>query len=120
VPLSEEDAAARPVGLDLKKDEALTVRWDDGRVSVYPVRLLRRLSPSAEAQQLREQMAKNPLTVLPPTPGSDNRGSDGASFSATGAELVGNYAIRIEFSDGHRTGIYTWAYLRQIDPDRPG
>lgn len=27
---------------------------------------------------------------------------------------VGNYAVRIEFSDGHTTGIYTWEYLYEI------
>mgnify|MGYP001321269631 CR=1 FL=1 len=27
---------------------------------------------------------------------------------------VGNYAIRIEFSDGHNTGIFTWEYLYKI------
>ena len=27
---------------------------------------------------------------------------------------VGNYAVRIEFSDGHTTGIYTWKYLYEI------
>jgi DUF971 family protein len=32
------------------------------------------------------------------------------------AEMVGNYALRIRFSDGHDTGIYTWSYLREIDP----
>ncbi|MFM8643067.1 MAG: gamma-butyrobetaine hydroxylase-like domain-containing protein [Phycisphaerales bacterium] len=32
------------------------------------------------------------------------------------AELVGNYAIRIRFRDGHSTGIFSWSYLRSIDP----
>jgi DUF971 family protein len=32
---------------------------------------------------------------------------------------VGNYAIRIRFSDGHDTGLYSWDYLRRIDPDAP-
>ena len=27
---------------------------------------------------------------------------------------VGNYAVKIEFSDGHNTGIYTWDYLYEI------
>ena len=36
----------------------------------------------------------------------------------TGAELVGNYAVRITFSDGHDTGIFSWQYLREIDPAR--
>ena len=39
---------------------------------------------------------------------------------ATDAELVGNYAVRIRFSDGHDTGLYSWPYLRQIDPNDGG
>jgi hypothetical protein len=35
------------------------------------------------------------------------------------AALVGNYALKIRFSDGHDTGIYSWAYLRRIDPANP-
>jgi DUF971 family protein len=33
--------------------------------------------------------------------------------------MVGNYAVKISFSDGHDTGIYSWQYLREIDPDAP-
>ena len=29
-------------------------------------------------------------------------------------EKVGNYAIRISFSDGHNTGIYSWDFLYDI------
>ncbi|MEM8738926.1 MAG: DUF971 domain-containing protein [Planctomycetota bacterium] len=136
----------KPLALDLKKDTALTIRWSDGRVSVYPVAYLRRMSPSAEAKALREQLEANPLTVLPsaPPPPADDRkerkargdtggkgdpgdkgrpgdkghAGGGGGFAAESAELVGHYAVRLVFSDGHRTGLYTWAYLREIDPDR--
>jgi ATP-binding protein involved in chromosome partitioning len=27
---------------------------------------------------------------------------------------VGNYAVRIEFSDGHDTGLFTWSYLHML------
>ena len=99
----------RPAHLDLKKDRALTIHWADGRISVYPIAYLRRHSPSADARQLREQMTSNPLTVLPSNP-------DAGPLIAEGLELVGNYAVRIRFSDGHDTGIYSWTYLRRIDP----
>lgn len=106
------DPAVRPKHLDLQKDKALTVHWSDGRISIYPIAYLRKMSPSADARALREQMKRNPLTVLPASAGS------GEPLSATGAELVGKYALRITFSDGHDTGIYSWAYLREIDPSR--
>lgn len=32
----------------------------------------------------------------------------------TGIEPQGNYAIKIIFSDGHDSGIYTWGYLQSL------
>ena len=29
-------------------------------------------------------------------------------------ELVGSYAIRIIFDDGHETGLYSWEYLEHL------
>lgn len=99
-----------PANLDLKKEESLTIEWEDGSSSIYPIAYLRRLSPSADMRELRKSMAKNPLTILPSSSDSSSE------ISATGAEMIGNYAIKIAFSDGHDTGIYTWDYLYQIDP----
>lgn len=31
-----------------------------------------------------------------------------------GVEPVGNYGVKLQFSDGHDTGIYTWNYLREL------
>lgn len=109
--VAEEDARVRPLDLDLQRDKALTVRWSDGRVSIYPIAYLRKMSPSADARALRDEMKHNPLTVLPASTGA-------GPLTAVDAELVGNYALRIRFSDGHDTGIYSWAYLRSIDPNR--
>jgi DUF971 family protein len=69
------------------------------------------MSPSADNRALKEQLAKNPLTVLPA-----NVAMQSGPITATDAEFVGNYAIKIRFSDGHDTGLYSWAYLREIDP----
>jgi DUF971 family protein len=103
------DRTPRPVHLDLDRARGLDVTWDDGVKSFYPVAYLRRASPSADARALREEMARNPLTVLP-------AGRSAGPLAAVDAELVGNYAIRIRFSDGHSTGIFSWSYLRSIDP----
>jgi DUF971 family protein len=100
-----------PLHLDLKKDRGLTVQWPDGTTSHYPIAYLRRMSPSAEAKMLREELARNPLTVLPSSAAQ-------GPLTANGVELVGNYAIRVRFSDGHDTGIYSWRYLREIDPQQ--
>ena len=73
------------------------------------------MSPSAETKKLREEMAKNPLAILP-----DSMAKQTGPISVVDAELVGNYAVRIRFSDGHDTGLYSWSYLREIDPQAGG
>jgi len=100
----------RPAHLELDRQRGLTVTWADGRKSFYPIEHLRQMSPSAEARELRTQMAKNPLAILPASV------ANSGPVTALGADLVGNYALRIRFSDGHDTGIYSWQYLREIEP----
>jgi DUF971 family protein len=31
-------------------------------------------------------------------------------------DQVGNYAIQLHWSDGHSYGIYSWEYLKELDP----
>jgi DUF971 family protein len=105
--------ATTPLSLDLKKDAALTIQWQDGRRSVYPVLYLRSKCPCAACKEERKSLAaakpKMSLRVLP--------GNFDKPLAATTAELVGNYALRIEWSDNHSSGIYSFDYLRGIDPD---
>ena len=35
-------------------------------------------------------------------------------------EPVGGYAIRIHWSDGHNSGLYTWERLRELGTSGPG
>lgn len=104
-------AEPRPTHMDLKKDRGLTIVWDDGHQSFYPIEYLRAHSPSAENREARKEAARNPLHVLPASAANQT-----GPIVAESAELVGNYAIRIRFSDGHDTGIYSWQYLREIEP----
>ncbi|MBM4008030.1 MAG: DUF971 domain-containing protein [Planctomycetes bacterium] len=101
-----------PRHIELRRSEGLAVVWADGHESFFPVAFLRRLSPSADARAVREALAVNPLTVLPSSAGH-------GPLRADAAEMVGNYALRITFSDGHSTGLFSWRYLREIDPSGP-
>ena len=101
-----------PIKLDVKKDAGLIIHWPDGRMSFFSVVQLRRNSPSADMKQLREEIVRNPLAVLPAGPSPSSR----EPLTIVDAELAGNYAIKLHFSDGHRTGVYSWTYLRSLDP----
>jgi len=98
--------AIEPKHLDIRKKEGLHVEWSDGTTSFYSCALLRMMSPSADSKMVREELERNPLAILPNTGSGELTIEDG--------ELVGNYAIRFVFSDGHRAGIYTWEYLRGL------
>ena len=93
------------IGLDPAKD-ALTVTWDDGGVFSIPAELLRVESPSAEVQGHGPEEKTTPA------------GKRGVLI--TEVVPVGNYAVRLAFSDGHATGIYSWETLRRygLEADR--
>ena len=96
-----------PEHLDVDRERGLTVTWSDGTTRFFDTALLRRHSPSAEAAAEAEAADANPLHVLRSAPTSD-------TLRITDAELVGRYAIRLAFSDGHRTGLFSWDYLRTL------
>lgn len=90
-----------PIELKLDKDRSLlTVTFDDGEAVALPAELLRVMSPSAEVQGHSPEQR---VTV----PGKK-------SVRIVRLEPVGNYAARIVFDDGHDSGLYTWAYLREL------
>ena len=84
-----------------KSAAALTVTYEDGAVFTLPYKTLRLESPSAEVQG-HGSGPKPPPPVISP------------DLTVDKAEAVGRYAVRIFFSDGHSSGLFTWAYLRQL------
>ena len=99
-----------PVKLNLKKDEKLEIEWQDGLQSVYTISYLRTMCPCATCKVVREEKktTRSLLRILP--------GNFAAPITAVGAELVGNYAMKIDWSDQHSSGIYSFQYLREIAP----
>lgn len=99
-----------PAKVDVKKDQGITIRWADGESSTYPISLLRTMCPCAKCKEERAGKAtqkKKPLLhVLP--------GNYAGEMRIISAELVGNYAIKLTWSDAHDTGIYSFGYLREL------
>lgn len=77
----------------------LRLSWPD-RTAELEAEYLRVESPSAEVKGHGEGQAR--LVS----------GKQGVSI--TGLEAVGAYAVKIVFSDGHASGLFTWAYLRTL------
>ena len=80
-----------------KSKDQLNVSFDNGTSFQIPAELLRVESPSAEVQGHGVGQKTTPA-------GKQN-------ILINSVEPVGNYAIRIGFSDGHNTGIFSWNLL---------
>lgn len=78
---------------------ALTLVYDDFSRSL-PAEFLRVYSPSAE--------------VRGHAPGQEVLQTGKADVTIKGLEPVGQYALKIVFSDGHDSGLYDWDYLYQL------
>lgn len=80
--------------------DRLRVAFDDGTQFELPAEFLRVHSPSAEVRGH----------------GAEDRKILGgkAKVMIAAIEPVGNYAVRLVFSDGHSTGIYSWNYLHEM------
>lgn len=102
--MSTEHGAKRAAAIAVEvsdDDETFVITWDDGQTSIIPWAFLRGACPCVLCKR-------------------DHRGVDIDQIEdVEGVWLidwmpVGNYAIRLLWSDAHETGIYDFGYLRDI------
>lgn len=101
-------AATQPREIELERTRELRIRWADGTIQTYPLAELRRACPCAACRDRREKAAAGGLPVLP---GPDEQR---AMATASDLEIVGRYALRIRWQDGHDAGIYDFELLRAL------
>jgi ATP-binding protein involved in chromosome partitioning len=94
--------ATIPTEISQASARELRIRWADGVESIYDVRVLRLACGCAACVdewtgEDRLDPASVPVDVAPQA-----------------IKQVGRYAIQIEWSDGHATGIYPYARLRAL------
>jgi ATP-binding protein involved in chromosome partitioning len=91
---------------DIRQDgpRRLAITWADGHRSVYDVRDLR--------------LACGCAVCVDEWTGEDrlDPGSVPEDVAPRSIQPVGRYAIQIDWSDGHRSGIYPFERLRALDP----
>jgi ATP-binding protein involved in chromosome partitioning len=102
------DSKTQPIEFDLERGIHLKVRWADGHESVIPLAQLRKACPCASCQLTRRERESNPLAVIQPVQNPQDL------VTVEKAELIGNYALRICWKDGHDAGIYDFALLRSL------
>jgi DUF971 family protein len=97
-------SAPRPTDIVLhQQSRVLEVAFADGARFRLPCEFLRVFSPSAE--------------VRGHGPGQEVLQVGKREVNIAAIEPVGTYAIKLVFSDGHDTGLYSWDYLHEIGRD---
>jgi DUF971 family protein len=94
--------STQPVDIEIARDRAVTITFDDGLVCTFPVGMLRAACPCASCRGWRERGE-----IAWPRPG------DAVEISVYDARLNGAWGLSIDWSDGHSTGIYAWSVLRR-------
>ena len=87
-----------------RTDSAVTITWDESHVATFSARDLRL---SCQCAECRDEMTGYPLLDPDTVP---------ADISPVTISLVGAYAIKIDWSDGHSTGIYAFETLLKLCP----
>ena len=83
-----------------QKSRLLEIAFDDGKRYNLPCEYLRVFSPSAE--------------VRGHGPGQEVLQVGKRAVEIKAIEPVGVYAVKLVFSDGHDTGLYSWEYLYEL------
>ena len=98
-----------PEHIAISKSKGIKIDWKDGHLSEFGIDYLRDKCPcatctGAHGTPPRQPEAASPFQMYKP------------ALKMLSVEPVGNYAIRIHWSDGHSTGLYSWEHLRNICP----
>jgi DUF971 family protein len=88
-----------------RRDDGILIEWDAaGHAGFYPARALRLACPCAACV---DEMSGRPLLDAAAVP---------LDLRPASLALVGAYGLKVQWSDGHATGIYTFERLRSSCP----
>jgi len=99
--------APQPRKITRSDPRRIVIEWDGGEVTELSAAELRTLCPCAACvDEWTNQRTLDP-------------GSVSEALTLLEVAPVGNYALRITFSDRHATGIYPWRVLREVTERAP-
>jgi DUF971 family protein len=112
------DARRKPasVKVHVSSGAGVDITWADGHASHYDFAYLREECPCAMCNDERHKKREAKFQAAAPASSSTLLPMYKPKLAAKSAHAVGNYALQIDFNDGHATGIFSFDFLRTICP----
>jgi DUF971 family protein len=105
---NDEQADVMPTAIQRDGESAIEIAWSDGGTSRWTVAELRRICPCATCREKRSQPKEDRPRMLPVLSAAEAQ-----PLRIEAMRPVGSYAYGITFSDGHSSGLFTFAMLRR-------
>lgn len=110
-PLSRSAITPEKVRVLLSEGKGLEIDWADGHQSAWSFAWLREACPCATCVEQRQMEGRRP--GQPKAKPAQLLPLYSPPVKPASAHGVGRYAIEFAWTDGHRSGIYSWEYLRR-------
>jgi DUF971 family protein len=111
--MTPDEKSTTATEIEMIGQEKIVVHWEDGHVSDFPSGYLRIECPCATCSN-EAASHDTPIKLGASLPLMPKKARPG--IHALNIEPIGYYAVRIEWSDGHSAGIYSFGYLRSKCP----
>lgn len=96
----------KPKQIKILDKDKLSLTWNDDTLTIISLKYLRDECPCAgckgETILFKTFRPAKPPIITP------------EMYQVKGIDVVGDYAIKISWKDGHDTGIYSWTYLKTL------
>lgn len=92
-----------PTKIEIKDKAYVVIQWNNGLTSKIKLANLRKHCPCAVCQAENEKQSKTYIPIY-----------NGDELTVTHLEVVGQYALKVFWKDGHDTGLYEFGFLKEL------
>ncbi|SMP51732.1 Protein of unknown function [Neorhodopirellula lusitana] len=119
--MTDHPVAYHPESIERLDESGIRITWSDGESTEWTARQLRDACPCATCREKHGKLLgdddKEPSKPAKPIGLPVLSAAEAQPMRIMGMQPVGTYAYNIAFSDGHNSGLFTFARLRKESTD---
>ena len=92
-----------PLNISVKEKTKLVINWNDDTNTIIKLTNLRKNCPCAVCKAEKDEQSKSYIPIY-----SDEQ------ITISNLKVIGQYALKVEWKDGHQTGLYEFDFLKEL------